>query len=165
MIKLALALSVVLFAPLFAMATPDQGSITFDCGNNKMSQFNLEGVTFMPNQLAAQGYTVKVENNVASLEHGNDHVAFGFLQKPGQCSYSSGTYTDFIYFTNANLNITKTTKHLSDCIEVTTDGMWGIKNAYTLDILATDSDVNMTLKQEYMDIYQSLEQCQEALQQ
>ncbi len=157
--KFTIILLALLAAPIFAMAD-HQGSVSFNCASHQIAEFDLEGISFFPNQLAQQGYSVSVVNHVVNLNHGTQSIALGYLQTPGECHIGSGTYYGFISFTNANLAIGKHVEQLTGCFDVTSDGMYGIKQAITISLVSLDNGFSMQLQETYTQGYNSLEQCQ-----
>lgn len=149
-----------LVASSFAIAQAHQGSVSYACGTNEIVQFNLEGQTFTPQTLAEQGYVVNVVGDLLKLVRGSESIVVGSLQAAGECSYTFGTVTRFVSFTNANLLIAKEEKDLTGCFEVTSDGMWGIKRAVTINLVGLDNGFTMQLQQTITNIIVDQDRCE-----
>jgi hypothetical protein len=153
----SLILTLCLIAPLSSFA--HQASVSFDCTTNRITEVNVEGVTFFPNMLAAQGFAARADGNLMHFDHGGQSLVVGSLQKPAACLYTPAVYTRFVDFTNANLQISSKADHLTACFPVTTDGVYGITLSVTISMIDNGSGASMQLKEVYTQDYSSLDEC------
>jgi hypothetical protein len=161
-LSFTLSLLGIALLPTIGNAAPIQASISLACSSNDLAEINLAGVTFVPQKLASEGYTVKQFEDQVRITRGNQTYVLGTATKFGGCDYTFGMRTSVIEL-NPNLNVDAKITPVGSCRAVTTDGDYGVDLSVKISLSMMDDGDHWELDDQFTQGFNSMGSCQNSL--